>query len=155
MMVTVLCTSIMNKSLCLCFFFLSDSIMNKMDLHGHLLCVMKLDMFCMYVCELLKLNTLKIQLRNNVISATPPFQKSVFDLRLNKFYVHPLFTVIWSSVPYLLFFINYFCINKNIRACIVYLGFMNSQNILNFSLDSHQRNRKSHHYFIYYFLHLD
>jgi len=79
MMVT---TSIMNKSLCLCFFFLSDSNMNNVDLHGHLVCAMKLDMFCVYVCESLKLNTLKIELRNNIISATPPFRKSVFDLKL-------------------------------------------------------------------------
>ena len=75
-------TSIMNKSLSLCFIFSSDSIMNKMDLQGHLLCAMKLDILCIYVCELLKLNTLKIELRNNIISATPPFRKTVFDLRL-------------------------------------------------------------------------
>jgi len=87
-------TSIMNKNLCLCFFFLSDSNMNNVDLQGHLLCAMKLDILCIYVSELLKLNTLKIELRNNIISVTPPFRKTVFDLRLQ--------SILCSSIIYCL-----------------------------------------------------
>jgi len=56
--------------------------MNKVDPRDHLLCVIKSDIFYICVCESLKLNTLKIELPNNVISTSPPFQKTVFELRI-------------------------------------------------------------------------